>query len=266
LSALKFLIAEEAMEDSEWERLFSNKIGVAARVKTGFDLDKVIKTVQPTQSPQVYMEAEQIKKAAQESLGLSVNQRGEFAGSRTSATEAGIVERRAGMRLTRRQTTVYDAYIDLIKKINPIIFKYWTTPQVVDIVGAEGEVLWKRFVGPQLRGNYTYSVTLSEDPPLSPRERAAWAMSVAQGFAQDPTVDQIALRAFIANAVNRPAFSRIFKPGMLQGDPRANLQLPMQGGGMSGQGQGGGGQGQGSGPTQRSLLMSEMRRGDGAGY
>jgi hypothetical protein len=55
------------------------------------------------------------------------------------------------------------------------------------------------------------------------------ALQLFQMFAQDPAVDPTELRRFVSDAFADVEFSRIFKPGVLSGDPNATLPLQMSG-------------------------------------
>lgn len=184
---------------------------------------------------------------------MSRNQTGEYeAGGRRSATEAQIVEQRATVRENRRGLGVEDLYEEAFRVINQMIIKYWRTPRVIDVLGQDGAQQWLKFVGPQLAGEYSYSCAMSQTPPETLEARRQQAMAVYQSMIADPAVDQVELRRFLSNAFNDVGFSRIFKPGVLEGDPRAGLQLQMQG--VSG----GGGGGEAGGGSPEGGEMSQM--------
>lgn len=249
LGALKFLYSKGAITEAELMKLLSTHIGVAAAVEGGFDIDKVIKTFQPTQNPQIYMEAEQVRRNSREIIGMSRNQAGEFESTgRRTATEAGIVDQASQMRANRRFLAVADMYTEVFEKVNRIITKFWKTPRLIDVIGENGLQTWVTYVGAQLKGEYSYSVGFSQDPPLSPMQRKQNALGIYQAMSQDPTVNPLELRKFLANAYDDVNFSRIFQPGVLDGGNGAGVQLQVPGmSGGGGQGQANGGQGQGGG-------------------
>lgn len=235
IQILKFLVSEDAMEDNELETLLSHRVGAAAKVKSGFDIDKAIRPFQPGQNPQIYAEIEQVRRNAREITGMSANQTGEYDKStRRTATEAGIVDQSSQMRGNKSLLKVGRAYKTLSRKVNGLIFKFWRTPRIIDVVGEDGLVKWVSYVGHQLAGEYSYSVSFTQQSPMSPQQRKQEALQMYQLLAADPMADPIQVRRYVSGAFNDQNFSSIWKPGVLEGDPNALLQLQMssmQGGG-----------------------------------
>lgn len=230
-SVLKFLYQEGAIEDVELEKAQSRDVGVAVKINGGYSAAEAITTFQPGSNLNLYQDEQYVRNNAREQVGFSRNQFGEFAGRRTSASEAQIVDRATALRMSRRELRVRRAYRELFKRINSIIFEYWRAPQVIDVLGPDGAQRWMRFTGPALKGRYTYNVDLSDDQ--GQEGRRAQALQLYAMLMQDPSVDPVALREFLTRAYNDPSFSQLFQGGQAQGQAQPG-QLPM----AQGQGQG----------------------------
>lgn len=253
LNTMKLLFQDGSIDEHELVKLLSATVGAAVKVKGGFDLDKVVKVFQQSQNPQIYLEAEQVRRNSREVIGMSRNQAGEYEQTgRRSATEAGIVDRNSQLRTSRRAGGIESLYVDAFCKINPMLIEFWRSPRVIDVLGPDGVPTWLTFVGPQLKGEYSYTISFSESPVKSLQARKQEAMGMYAQMIQDPAVDPIQLRRYLANAFNDVSFSQIFRPGVLEGDPRAALQLQMQQQGVQ---EGGGGVSQDGGLPQGAAMQ-----------
>jgi hypothetical protein len=236
ISIMKFLYRRGAITQEQLDKLMSNTVGAGVEVEMGEDLDKIIKVFQPSQNPQVYNEADETRKNARETVGFSRNQFGEFDdSSRRTATEVNNVQQNSNLRMSRRQLQVRNAYIELFQKINPLLFNLWKAPRVAQVLDKNGVAQWMQFTGDHIRGLYKYDVGFSADSGETRQSRQQNAIQLYQMLLQDPAVDQVQARRFLARAFNDPRFSSIYKPGILEGDPNAAAQLQMlqmqQGGG-----------------------------------
>jgi hypothetical protein len=245
LSVMKFLLAEGAMDQEEVDKMLSSDVGAGVVVKAGFDLDKAVKVFQAGQNPQIYLEQNQVRGNAREVVGMSRNQLGEFDDStRRTATEASIVDQSSRARSSRRMIKVRDAYVKVMRMVGRMVGKLWKVPQIVDVVGEDGMVEWVSFTGKALEGEFGMDIQFSANPPLSPAQRAQRALGLMGFFAQDPLVDQGALRRFLMDQMNAPVVEELYRARL--GGQDAALQLPMQAmRGAAGRVQAGGGSGGG---------------------
>jgi hypothetical protein len=176
----------------------------------------------------LYQEAENVRRNARETVGFSRNQFGEFESTgRRTAYEAAQVAAGSNLRMSRRQVVVRDAYIEIFEKINAMVFEFWQTPRITEILDQDGQKKFLSYRGSQLVGEYAYEVEFTTDNVDSPATRRMNALQLYQLFAQDPSVDPTELRRFIADAFADVEFSRIFKPGILSGVQDAGLSVPM---------------------------------------
>ncbi len=260
ISLLRFMYEENIMDSDELEKFMSGKIGAGIKYKPGGTSRTPIIPFTPSNSNNVLQqESEAVRRDARETVGFSRNQMGEYEGSgRRTASEAMIVQQNADQRLNRRQQIIANTYIELGKKLSKIVFKFWRTPRLTEIIGPDGAALWSSFTGSALKGEYQFKVGFSNEPVEGLKARQQKAMSLFQFLSQDPSIDQMELRRYLSRAFNDPEFTRLFLPGVIN---NANLQLPMQQmqqqmGGDNTQGNGGGG---GTQATMPGVQVAQQR-------
>lgn len=219
-STPKFAYLEDMISPEELDKALSDKVGVGVKIRNTSDVRAAMLPFQlGGNNQQLYIDAEQVRRSAREISGFSRNQVGEYdASGRRTATEAMVVDRSSQMRLSRRELAVRDAYITTMRKINAIIFEYWQEPRTVQIVGDVGTEEWIQASGTQLKGEYNYEVGFSDEGTITQASRRQQALNVYMIMSQDPSVDQIALRQYLARAFNDPELNLIFRPEILQND------------------------------------------------
>lgn len=243
---MKMIVPKGMFSKDEMENFLSPEVGVVVESESidDNDLAKRVVTFNPPADQGLMLEAQMTRSNARSMVGLSANQVGEYQPTgRRSATEAQIVSNASTLRMDRRAQVVATAYRKLFEIINPICFKFWTTPRLTEIMTPDGAQQWKSFVGQDLQGEYSLNVGFStggQNETLQQRRQNAlqlWAM-----MSQNPFIDPTGLAQMLVAAFNDPAFTSIFKPGALNGQLQSQLQMmqQMQQMGAQGQGQGGG--------------------------
>lgn len=228
LSTLKFLAQESAISEEERTKMLSQEVGAFVKIKDGFDPNTVVATLQAGQNISLYqVDEEAIRSNTREQIGFSRNQFGEFSGGRKTAREAVIVDRSSALRMSRRELRVKEAYEGIFEKTNNIVFKYWRTPRVVQVLGRDGARKWQQFVGPQLSGTYRYDVTLSDEEGLA--DRRGQALNLYAAMLQNPNVDKAELHKLLINAFNDPKFSKVFDIPEGQEGLQGQQQMMQQG-------------------------------------
>jgi len=224
ISVAKLLASVDAMDAAEIDKLTSADVGAVVMVKSGFNPKDAVTTFQ--NPPNVFLanDADFVRRNARESVGLSRNQMGEFEQrGRRTAFEVAKVDEYSARRMGRRQVTMKRVYEEIFRKLNQIVFEFWKTYRVVEVVGPAGKE-WVKFTGDQIKGEYAYDVTFSEEPPIAQASPRSDALQLYTALSQDPTVDQVALRDFVTKAFSDPSITRIFEGG----GPNAGvgLQVP----------------------------------------
>jgi hypothetical protein len=226
ISLARFMYKKGAITNDNLVKFFSGQIGVGVEVEsTGEPLKEAIEMFTPYNSNnQLQMEAEAIRRDARESVGFGRNQNGNTNPGRPTATEVNIANDKAEMRMDRRQDALAKCYCDIGRKLSKVIFTYWKTPRLVEILGPDGAAQWTTFTGSALKGEYQFQVGFSSEPVETRTNRINTAMTLYQALAQDPTINQLELRRNLIRAVNDPSFTSLFLPGVSQ---NANLQQAM---------------------------------------
>lgn len=234
MSVLKFLCNQGLISDVELHKLQSADVGAAIfTAQQVDDLNKVIKTLQPGDNSGLILEELSVRRSAREAVGFSQNQQGEFdTSSRRTATEASIVNQASTVRMDRRQLAIARAYQRIFEKVNSLVFNFWTTPRVAEVVGADGAQQWYKFTGPAIKGEYLYRVVFSDEPSDTLVNREMIAMQLFQILSMDPGMDPVMIRRALAQAFNNPQITRSFKREIT-----GNAGVPSQ---MSNVSQGGG--------------------------
>lgn len=222
INCLKFLAHKSAMSAAEMDKLISGDVGAVGLVDgTSRPLNEVFAPFPRTSNWDLQAEADAATKDARDAVGYSRNQLGEFdASSRRTAREATFVQAGSEKRTMKRAGSVVSLYTDLIRKINKIIFRFWTVPRYA-MVGNE----WAKFTGAELSGDYLYDVSLSTKRSTSIAERKIESLMLLQQFAQIPGVNLPELLNYVISASSDPGFERILS-GARQGTRAAAGALP----------------------------------------
>jgi hypothetical protein len=167
----------------------------AAKLENGDDGTVLLKS-QPMQSVfpiqdamldmQVHTELAYLKNDFGD-LAVGANQRGSSQGI-DSATEAGILEKRAVIREGDRVALVQDFVIDIGRKLDQCVQEHITRDQAVKVSGPQGEawVSIKESDYDSIEGEYEYSVNVGATTPQLPEIERAQLMSFMSTWVQAP--------------------------------------------------------------------------------
>jgi len=206
INCLKFLVNKNAITPIEAEKLIGGDVGAIGMVETSMPLKDVFV---PFPQGNVYdsiMYSNNNRQDAREVVGYSRNQMGEESqSSRRTAREVTFIQQGSERRAGRRQAAVIDLYINAIKKINKICFRYWRTPRYA-MKGNE----WVQFSGEELEGDYLYDVTLANKRVVGQAQRKVESIQMMmQLMMMMPGLNKEALFKYIMDASGDPAFERI---------------------------------------------------------
>lgn len=216
-STAKTIYATDAFDEDALVTLTSAEVAAWVPCKPGFTLDEAVFNLSAYNNQQLWMEAQNVERDAEKTVGFGSNQMGDFdSSSRRTATEAAVVNQNAGLRMGRRQSAVKDAYTEIIQKVNAIIFEFWAMPQEVQILGQDGVPQWRRFTGDGLKGDYKIDIGFSDDAGESLAGRKQMAMMVFQNIT-NPAIDPAGGVRYINNAYNDPDVTGIFNKQFLSG-------------------------------------------------
>lgn len=210
----KFLYSEDMISDEELLKILSTDVGAAIKVKGGVgELAKAIARLDNQTDQTLSLEEEHLRQNAREQIGFSRNQLGEYTGGRKTATEVNTVDRSSLLRMSRRGLAMQRFYGDVVEIMNGIIFTHWQMPRYVEVLGETKVNQWQQITGPALDDRYGYKVTLVNEK--EEEARMFEALQLYMFLIQDPAIDPVALREFLVNEINNPAFERLFNANIL---------------------------------------------------
>jgi hypothetical protein len=208
ISILKFLYRKGAITPAALTRLLSGDVGAAEGVDSTFPLNEIITPVNTGSSFDFALYSQRNRENAREAVGFSSNQLGDYdKSSRRTAREATFVAAGSQQRTGRQTSLVSDLYIDVIKKVNNLIFEFWRVPR--EIMNGSG---WVYTTGDQLKGDYLYDIGLSYKRQISKAERKVEALSMLPMLAQIPGIDIKALMQMLSDASADVNFERMLSP------------------------------------------------------
>ncbi len=226
IATLKFLYDNDVIDDQEMAKLMSPEVGIAAKIKGGRNLQEAILKLDNVVNQTLTLEEDHLRQNAREQIGFSRNQLGEFTGGRKTATEVGAVERSSQLRMSRRGLAMKRLYEDTMNVVNGLIFSLWTLPRYVQVLDEVQARRWQQVSGPGIQGRYRLKATLVDD--AAEQARGFEALQLYGLLSQDPTIDPVALRTYLADEVGDPRFERLFNADIQS----AMSQLRALGGGV----------------------------------
>src|SRR4030042_4321969 len=88
-----------------------------------------------------------------ETLAMSRNQMSQDLGKRKTASEAMIINQYTELRSDERRDIIADFLERSVQDIDRLVFKYWDTPDIIELIGEEGKE-WATWAGEDLEGKY----------------------------------------------------------------------------------------------------------------
>lgn len=200
---LKFLFEQGTITKEALDLLMSddvNDTGAGIPVSS----DHIGSSILPLQPHNLTADLEKDKQMIlsdnRETVGVSRNTSGEYIPMTSkTATEAQLVQQGIDIRIDERRDIVADLLVNIVSKFNQMVFKFWTTERVVEIVGPSGAKEWIQYTGDQLKGEYFLSIDPDSGVPVSRRLRYEQVGKLAEFYKGDPFIDQIALRKLHLN-------------------------------------------------------------------
>ncbi len=213
IAIAKILAKKGSIDPTEAEKLVSQE--VAPVIWTNGDPDTNIKVIQAANMPpELIQQSQQVMEDVRETVGFSRNQFGEFKqkSGDVSATEAAIVQQAVEIRVDERRDMTADLLTAVIENIHSIIFKYWNTEQVVDLVGPGGAPVWVK-TSNELLSKGKYSVKVDPDNTL-PQTRALREQKAIQTYTllkENPLIVPEKLTKFLLSELHGVAFDDMMR-------------------------------------------------------
>jgi len=212
IACLKFLARDKGMSEAERNKLLSGDVGAVGLVKGSWPLGDIFKEVPQGTNKllELDMQSKSNRADARETIGFSRNDLGEeLQSTRRTGIEARFINRGSQRRVSRRAGAVIGLYVDTIMKVNQLLFSFWKRPRSRRVADT-----WVQFTGEEIRGDYSYSATLSTKRNVSIAERKMESLMLAIQLLQAGLpLNPQAFMSYINDAANDPAFEQLLQGG-----------------------------------------------------
>lgn len=220
LTLIKLLYEKGQIEPHEIAKMTDEQVMAAIGVS---DI-AAVKPIQQAGIPDdLYRASEEVRMDHREQVGFSRNQFADAApsSSRTTATEAAIVQKASEIRVDERQDIVADMMTKMIDCMHNVIFQYWGQEQVVDVVGPGGIPIWVEFSGKMLKGG-AFEVHVEPDVgmPMTKQAREQRAVQTYSMLKDNPLVDPIGLTRYLLRELHGVQYDDLIR-GLPQGAGQA---------------------------------------------
>lgn len=264
LALIKFLYKKGALTKEQLNHFLSGEVGPAVEISDD-NIMSAMQILQPHVPPDFGILEKRIDENMRQSLGFSANQMGDFSPYHgKTAAESMIVNQANELRGNERKDIVGDVLVNIVRKWNQLIFKYWTSEKVIQIVGPSGQQYWVEYTGDQLTGEYLMTMDPESGMPLSRGMKMEMAQTQFKTFNGDLMIDQLKLRSMLLRQYDwvDPDSSGLLltgPQGMAQDMAAARQPGPIYGGGgASGGPRPGSGPGPGGGAVP-SMPLEQMK-------
>ena len=220
LSVLKFLVGRGLLKKEELDKFLSEDVGPAIEVNSDSPGSAIVQLA-PHVPPDLYNHLRQIDQDFSDTLGFNENTGGSFAqGTPPTALEVSTANMGVTLRSDERRDMMADMLVNVLRKWNQFIFKFWKGEKVIKIAGPMGGAQWVSFTGSDIVGEYAINIEAESGQPITRDIRSKQASALWGMFRNDPMVDQMQLRRIILSQFEwiDPSWGMILPPdqAMLQ--------------------------------------------------
>jgi hypothetical protein len=189
IDIVKFLYKKGAMSKEALERLFNEDVLAGVEIDgDAMDIRQAVTPLTPGASTilaDLERAGEVVRGDVRESVGFSRSSTGEYQGkTHITAKETEIVNWANQIRIDERRDMVADLLTNVIRKFNQLIFTYWNTDIVRNVVGPDGAQYWIKFNPSQIRGEYDIKVDPTNAVPVDQRTKRQEAMEMVSAWSQ----------------------------------------------------------------------------------
>lgn len=248
MGVLRFFYDGDVIDSDEVNKITKADVGVGIKVEgSKRSVREAVHFVQPGNNMLLWQDAEAGRRNANEVVGFSRNDRGEYEPGRRTAEEVRNVSRGSGSRMGRRVKILKSVYVKTCRKMSKVLSVLWKAPRIAQIMGINGEPIWQRYTGADLRGKYRFISDFSTEAGETLQTRRQRALTLYTMLKDDPMVAPAELRRYLVKAFNDPELGKV-----LRLDSNADLRLLLSQ--MSGKGRGT----SGGGSPQKGRLLPQM--------
>lgn len=187
VSLLKFLVDKNVIDKTEVDKMMSEN--VAPCVMINGTPSTAVTQLQPHIPADLIGWVEQIRQDVREMVGMGRQQSGEAPSGRRTATEMQIVQSAKELRMDERRDIVADALVDIMRKVNQVIFSNWDKEHVVQVVGMDGAKYWVEYTKEAIIGEYNTRVDIESMTPSTKAMRRKEIVELIGALANNPRVN-----------------------------------------------------------------------------
>jgi hypothetical protein len=181
----KLLAQRDFISNEQKQKFLSSKPDIL--IETEGDPAKIIQ-LNPNMSRDIYQARGDIMKDLDDTLAMGKNQQSQEMGKRKTASEAMIINQYTELRSDERRDIVADFIERSMQDINKLLFKFWDTPDVIKLIGPEGEE-WETWTGEDLEGEYAIQITPNSVMPHTKEQYKQKVERLYQMMAGNPFVN-----------------------------------------------------------------------------
>lgn len=160
---------------------------------------RIVAVVQAGTEPRDnYTSQDIVERDYDESLGVSANQRGQFAKTKRTATEVRAVQGNSSARAQVEQDRIREYFIALVRKFDCLVQRTATQAELAKVLGQQGAALWEQWRA--LPGRYAYDVLPDSGQYVDVREYQDQSVNLYNLTRKDPRVNPEELLTRVARA------------------------------------------------------------------
>jgi hypothetical protein len=163
----KWVAKRNVLRPEEKTKFEQGKPGIMVEIDGNPGADLV--AVNSQMSGDIYRTATDVRNDMMEILALGKNQLSQEMGKRKTAKEATLINQYTELRTNERRDIVSDFIQRTVKDVNKLIFKFWDTQSVIELVGEEGKE-WATWTGEDLQGEYAIQIVPNSTLPTTQAE------------------------------------------------------------------------------------------------
>lgn len=182
----KWVAKKNALPAEEKKKFEDGKPGIMVEINGNPDTD--LKAVTSQMSGDIYRVGAELREDIQDILALGKNQVSQEMGKRKTAHEAQIIDQYAQLRSDERRDIVADFLERSVRDVNKLVFKFWDTPTVIELIGDEGKE-WEEWTGEDLQGDYAIQIVPNSTLPHTKEEYSKKVQMLYQMLAGNPMVN-----------------------------------------------------------------------------
>ena len=92
--------------------------------------------------------------------------------------------------MDERRDLLADFLVNVVRKINQIIFTNWTEERVAPVVGPDKAIYWVKYTGAQIMGEYDFTVNIDTGKPITMDTRRQEAERILDKVRADPNAQE----------------------------------------------------------------------------